>query len=378
MKREIICGVYAIKNLITGQHYVGCAVDINRRWCEHKSDLKNNKHDNDYLQRSWNKYTKNNFEFFVVQECEENCIFEYERYYIKMYQSRADKMGFNLNDGGRDGPARPTEETRKKMSESGKERFTEEVRKEWSERFSGEGNPRYGAIMSEETKNKISVANMGRKASEETKLKQSKMRKGKKRLVTWTVSEETKRKLSESLKGGIGWTYSIGIKRRKNTASKYVGVDDYRTGKWRSFVSKDGKQVHLGYFDSEEEAALAYNIKAIEYYGKETRLNKIENYSMEMDEKVRKILLMTDNNRKGIPTSKYCGVHMDKKYKRWTTRIKVNGILTHIGRFDTETEAALAYNEAAEFYYGFRAKLNIIPQFEIDLLWADCNTEDCI
>ena len=42
--------------------------------------------------------------------------------------------------------------------------------------------------------------------------------------------------------------------------------------KWRAEVWKDGANKHLGYFDSEEKASLAYN-KAIEYRGKFAKYN---------------------------------------------------------------------------------------------------------
>lgn len=57
-------------------------------------------------------------------------------------------------------------------------------------------------------------------------------------------------------------------------------------------------------------------------------------------------------------SSKYKGVHWYKQTKRWHARIKINGGLNHIGYFNNEEEAAIAYNEAAVKYYGEFAKLN--------------------
>jgi HNH endonuclease/AP2 domain len=54
------------------------------------------------------------------------------------------------------------------------------------------------------------------------------------------------------------------------------------------------------------------------------------------------------NRRKAFNcSSRYLGVSWDKIRKKWTTRIKIVNKYKHIGRFDSETDAALAYNKAA-------------------------------
>ncbi len=63
---------------------------------------------------------------------------------------------------------------------------------------------------------------------------------------------------------------------RKNCSSGYKGVGwTKRDEKWRSRIRMDGKEIHLGYFVNEKDAAFAYNQKAIELFGEFAYLNKI-------------------------------------------------------------------------------------------------------
>lgn len=61
-----------------------------------------------------------------------------------------------------------------------------------------------------------------------------------------------------------------------NTTSKYKGVS-YRkdSGKWRARIQINRTNIALGVFLTEQEAALAYNKKALEIWGEEAILNVI-------------------------------------------------------------------------------------------------------
>ena len=56
-------------------------------------------------------------------------------------------------------------------------------------------------------------------------------------------------------------------------------------------------------------------------------------------------------NRKSA-TSKYRGVSQAKGQKKWRAAIEVNGQTLNLGLFASESQAALAYNEAARKHFG--------------------------
>lgn len=73
-------GVYQIKNTVNNKIYIGSSKHINKRWKEHINSLNNNCHCNSYLQKDWNKYGKDAFEFSVLENTEE--YLEREQYYL--------------------------------------------------------------------------------------------------------------------------------------------------------------------------------------------------------------------------------------------------------------------------------------------------------
>ena len=67
---EKLSGIYKITCLLNGVCYIGQSVDLTRRVRQHKTDLKNNRHHNKYLQNLFNKYKSDNFSFDVVYTTE--------------------------------------------------------------------------------------------------------------------------------------------------------------------------------------------------------------------------------------------------------------------------------------------------------------------
>lgn len=110
---------YCLQNKINNKTYVGISsYSFNKRKTGHLSKLRNNKHNNDYLQRSFDKYGEENFEWIILEkgfnDIDELC--DAEEFWIDTLQSMSYQHGYNLKFGGYAG--RHTEATKQKMSEN--------------------------------------------------------------------------------------------------------------------------------------------------------------------------------------------------------------------------------------------------------------------
>lgn len=137
-------GIYLIKCLKNGKVYVGkTEYSFQERYWVHLCSLRKGIHFNKYLQRSWNKYGEEQFEFVVYRVCsKEDDITQIEIDTIKEFGGHTSDKNYNLTPGGDGvkGYIRPPEvskhigelnrqrmlgshlsaETRKRMSEAGK------------------------------------------------------------------------------------------------------------------------------------------------------------------------------------------------------------------------------------------------------------------
>lgn len=57
--------VYYIINIVNNKQYIGCSSNFNKRKKEHLNKLRKQKHENLYLQRSWDKHGEQNFIFEI-------------------------------------------------------------------------------------------------------------------------------------------------------------------------------------------------------------------------------------------------------------------------------------------------------------------------
>lgn len=65
-------------------------------------------------------------------------------------------------------------------------------------------------------------------------------------------------------------------KKRINASSSYRGVSYSKAdGKWRAGIEVDGRSINLGHFDSEDDAAVAYNQAARKHFGDMAYQNQV-------------------------------------------------------------------------------------------------------
>lgn len=90
--------------------------------------------------------------------------------------------------------------------------------------------------------------------------------------------------------------------------------------------------------------------------------NKLDNRLCNLRNCSRAQNIANNGQRRHNKSSKFKGVRKwSKGGKRFSVRCIQNGKETSLGGFDTEVEAAIAYNEWAKKTFGEFAQLNIIP-----------------
>ncbi|MFL5800322.1 MAG: GIY-YIG nuclease family protein [Roseiflexaceae bacterium] len=89
-------GVYQIRCIPTGKIYVGSAVNLWKRWDQHRRRLRSGKHSNRYLQSAWNKYSQENFEFSVLEFVDVADLLHAEQEWIDATGCIDKELGFNI------------------------------------------------------------------------------------------------------------------------------------------------------------------------------------------------------------------------------------------------------------------------------------------
>ncbi|XP_059431968.1 ethylene-responsive transcription factor WRI1 [Corylus avellana] len=177
--------------------------------------------------------------------------------------------------------------------------------------------------------------------------------------------------------GGGGRRSSIyrGVTRHRWTGRFEAHLWDKSS--WNNIQNKKGRQVYLGAYDNEEAAAHTYDLAALKYWGPGTTLNfPIETYTKELEEmqNVTKEEYLASLRRRSSGfsrgVSKYRGVARHHHNGRWEARIgRVFGNkYLYLGTYNTQEEAAAAYDMAAIEYRGANAVTNFDISNYIDRL----------
>jgi group I intron endonuclease len=164
--------IYKITNLINNKIYIGQTIHDNPKYLGGGRLIK----------MAIKKYGRKNFLKEILEICsKKEDLSKKEIYWIKKFNSRDPKIGYNMAEGG--ASFYINEESRKKISESLKGKYI------------GKNAFRHGIKLTEEHKKIISKSNKGKIFSNETRKKMSKSRIG----IIYSL--ETRKKMSESHRG---------------------------------------------------------------------------------------------------------------------------------------------------------------------------------
>ena len=88
-------GIYRIYSKSENKNYIGKSINIEERRKMHLNELKKGKHHNKKLQKTFNKYGKDDFEFSILKEIDDYYeIYYYESYYAEEFNTF--NSGYNI------------------------------------------------------------------------------------------------------------------------------------------------------------------------------------------------------------------------------------------------------------------------------------------
>lgn len=204
-------GIYKITSP-SGKIYIGQSVDIENRF---KTYLRYSCKSQPKLFASLKKYGSENHKYEILHICTKEELSMQEKYYVDLFKSFESNNGLNVRDGGGN-VAKLSEEQKIKISKSltGK--------KHSLERINANIKAQTGKKLTECHKLKIKLsnkkANLGKKASIETRIKQSLAHKGQKTRLGSNLTDEQKKHLSEINLGINNPNY--GIKKSEESKNK--------------------------------------------------------------------------------------------------------------------------------------------------------------
>ena len=156
--------LYKILNKNTGKAYIGQTINKPEiRFSYHTQRLKKGTHDNEYLQRSFNKHGIDSFMFYTILKTDDlESLNLYEEQFIKILRATDRNFGYNIRPGGAN--SKLSEEHKRKIGLAGIGRkMSEENKRKIAERNKGNnwGSLAKGISKSDESKRKMSLAKQG-------------------------------------------------------------------------------------------------------------------------------------------------------------------------------------------------------------------------
>lgn len=176
-----MAAIYKITCVVTDDFYIGSAIKPKRRRWEHWDALKKQRHHCAALQRAWDEYGEDAFEFEIIEEVlDEAKILGIEDTYLARYAGNPECYNTALSTQI---PSSTQKEVREKISSSLKEHYAENEHPRQGKKHtpetlakiaanrtppSGESHYRYGKTLDEETRKKIGDTQRGKKKGPRT------------------------------------------------------------------------------------------------------------------------------------------------------------------------------------------------------------------
>ena len=242
-------GIYEIRNRVTNRSYIGQSCKLKNRWQDHKQTLTNGRKTNSFLLADYKKCKDmlGNDDFLeyhiidVLEGASKEERLSREEYWIKeaiLAYGKNNVYNFNCNPtieknfSSPKGPRKGSTQYKKgsdhpyygKESPMKGKTHTEETRKKI-------GDSSRNRVMSDDAKEKLRKANIGKKASDQTKEKIRKTHIGKKQSAK-TIEKRRQKMLGEKHPGWItgidkDWLYEqyIFLKKSTHDIAKILSVD---------------------------------------------------------------------------------------------------------------------------------------------------------
>ncbi|BAE05689.1 AP2/ERF family transcription factor [Staphylococcus haemolyticus] len=144
----------------------------------------------------------------------------------------------------------------------------------------------------------------------------------------------------------------------RNTSSIYKGVSWCKTkNKWRAYITIQKKRKHLGYFNYETQAAIAYNKAVLKFANGEGYMNVLGKNNNVIEDEYKSPKFQNITRR---TSGKFKGVRYHKRDKLYYSTLYINNKLFYIGANKNKDKAALMYNKSIQ-YIDSDAILNDVP-----------------
>ncbi len=222
-------GIYGIRSISHPDRiYIGSSIDIKKRWRRHIEALEKRKHHSSQMQYHYNKYGEGDFVFEVILKCDIADLIKTEQLFLDIYRPYFNVCRFAGSSLG----IKHSKESIEKMRSAQKNR----------------------APISEDTREKISRAGIGRSPSDETRKKISESNKGK------CFSKTTRQKMSKAWEERLPFSDITKLRMRRAHIGKHFTKEHKKNLSKNNGKSRPVINLETGiFYESITMAAISIN-----------------------------------------------------------------------------------------------------------------------